>query len=103
MLLGGLGGLDDVGDPTTSPNPLLELAGFGGEGESLDRPGMSLAASLAAGRGPEPAVLGLGTLVLTGSLAAGLMGYRVTRSRRDTQARIHARLAAIAGPPPVDP
>ncbi|HYO42525.1 MAG TPA: OB-fold nucleic acid binding domain-containing protein [Candidatus Limnocylindrales bacterium] len=103
-LLGELGGdVSDDGPASGAANPLAALGVVDGEDGPVVGRDAAVSAALAAGRGHDPALLALATLILTAALGGGLAAYRVALGRRRTRARIQARLDALAPTPPAGP
>ena len=102
VLLGDPG--DDGG--SSADGRLLTVADAGGAGDTGEGANAALdSASLVAGRTPASLAAVLAALALAGVIAAGLAAYRAVTVRRQSQARIQARLDAIvaAPPPPTGP
>jgi hypothetical protein len=97
VLVGGLGD-DGAGSPAPSSLTMAAILAGGPVGGADGQAPTGLRASLAGGT--SPATVGLATILLTGLLGAGVVGYRAATSRRRERARIRARLDAIAGPVP---
>jgi hypothetical protein len=92
-----------VGALGASPDPAAPSRDPAAPGSTRDLSGPSASVARAAGLGglPDLTVAGAGWLALVVALSVAVTLVRRRRARRGLAARIAARLAVLAGPPPV--
>ncbi len=97
VLLGDLGG-DDGDSPAGQRLAMAEAGGDGGTGDETT--GALDSATMVAGRNPAPLAVALTALALAVAVAAAFATRRALTVRRQSRARIQARLDAIVAAPP---